>query len=244
MNPVVVRSTVPPSDLRSAGSLLGRQRVVGVGGAERDHHARVELEDRSVDHGGRLPPLLEELHEPVGIAAPPCSSYNDGAARSRGSLRTPLEEIVAISHPAGSSVVWIVNQYAGSPRHGMEYRHYYLARGLTQRGHRWSSCRAAARICSRAPPEVSRPFTLEEHRRRDVLLGRGTARTSVRSASGASLNMAAFALRLERLPIASAAARPTRSWCRRPRCSRCRSLPAGRGDSARGWSSRCATSGR
>jgi glycosyltransferase involved in cell wall biosynthesis len=31
-------------------------------------------------------------------------------------------------------VVWIVNQYAGSPAHGMEYRHYELGRELTKQG--------------------------------------------------------------------------------------------------------------
>jgi glycosyltransferase involved in cell wall biosynthesis len=29
----------------------------------------------------------------------------------------------------------IINQYAGSPHHGMEYRHYYLAKELTAKGH-------------------------------------------------------------------------------------------------------------
>lgn len=33
------------------------------------------------------------------------------------------------------SSVWIINQYAGSPYHGMEYRHYYLAKALIQKGY-------------------------------------------------------------------------------------------------------------
>jgi glycosyltransferase involved in cell wall biosynthesis len=32
--------------------------------------------------------------------------------------------------------VWIVNQYAGSPKHGMEYRHYYLAQEFVNKGYR------------------------------------------------------------------------------------------------------------
>jgi hypothetical protein len=32
--------------------------------------------------------------------------------------------------------IWIVNQYTGSPIHGMEYRHYYIASELVRQGHR------------------------------------------------------------------------------------------------------------
>lgn len=31
--------------------------------------------------------------------------------------------------------IWIINQYAGSLHHGMEYRHYYLARSLQEKGY-------------------------------------------------------------------------------------------------------------
>jgi glycosyltransferase involved in cell wall biosynthesis len=34
-----------------------------------------------------------------------------------------------------SKVVWIINQYAGSPKHGMEFRHFYIARELVSQGH-------------------------------------------------------------------------------------------------------------
>jgi glycosyltransferase involved in cell wall biosynthesis len=113
---------------------------------------------------------------------------------------TLREEVVAISYPAGSSVVWIVNQYAGSPRHGMEYRHYHLARGLVERGHRVVVVSGSRSHLFTQPPQVSRPFTLEPidgvtycwvavpHYERAISLAR-------------ILNMAAFALRLERLPI-------------------------------------------
>ena len=32
--------------------------------------------------------------------------------------------------------IWIINEYAGSPYHGMEFRHYYLGREFVRRGHK------------------------------------------------------------------------------------------------------------
>ena len=60
------------------------------------------------------------------------------------------------------SVVWIVNQYAGSPLHGMEYRHYHLARGLAARGHRVVVLSGSRSHLFTRAPRVSRPFTLRE----------------------------------------------------------------------------------
>ena len=31
--------------------------------------------------------------------------------------------------------IWIINEYAGSPYHGMEFRHYYLGKELVKLGH-------------------------------------------------------------------------------------------------------------
>ncbi len=31
--------------------------------------------------------------------------------------------------------IWIINEYAGSPYHGMEFRHYYIGKELNKRGH-------------------------------------------------------------------------------------------------------------
>jgi glycosyltransferase involved in cell wall biosynthesis len=45
---------------------------------------------------------------------------------------TPLVGEGAESSPL---VIWFVNQYAGSPVHGMEFRHYELGRALAARGH-------------------------------------------------------------------------------------------------------------
>ena len=97
------------------------------------------------------------------------------------------------------SVVWIVNQYTGSPRHGMEYRHYYLARQMAERGHRVVVISGSRSHLFTQPPQVSRRFTLE------LIDGVTYVWVSLpryeRAISLARvLNMAAFALRLERLP--------------------------------------------
>jgi len=124
------------------------------------------------------------------------------AARGQGSRPSPPhEEVVAISHPSGSSVVWIVNQYAGSPRHGMEYRHYYLARALAGRGHRVVVITGTRSHLFTRPPEVSRPFTLETIDGVTYCWVAGP-RYERAISLGRIINMVAFALRLERLPVA------------------------------------------
>jgi glycosyltransferase involved in cell wall biosynthesis len=98
-------------------------------------------------------------------------------------------------------VVWIVNQYAGSPRHGMEYRHYYLARALAARGHRVVVISGTRSHLFTRPPEVSRPFTLETIDGVTYCWVAGP-RYERAISLGRILNMVAFALRLERLPVA------------------------------------------
>ena len=34
--------------------------------------------------------------------------------------------------------IWIINEYAGSPKHGMEFRHYYLGTEFIKLGHKVS----------------------------------------------------------------------------------------------------------
>ncbi len=56
---------------------------------------------------------------------------------SRPEYEAPMPP--AQSHPrdkGGTPVVWFVNQYAGSPQHGMEFRHYELGRQLVELGAR------------------------------------------------------------------------------------------------------------
>jgi glycosyltransferase involved in cell wall biosynthesis len=96
-------------------------------------------------------------------------------------------------------VVWIVNQYAGSPRHGMEYRHYYLAQGLADRSHYPIVISGSRSHLFTRPPDVSRAFTLETVA--DVRYCWVAVPGYQRAISvGRVLNMVAFAAALERLP--------------------------------------------
>ncbi len=98
------------------------------------------------------------------------------------------------------SGVWIVNQYAGSPRHGMEYRHYHLAKALAAKGHRVVVITGTQSHLFTRPPEVSRPFTLETIDGVTYCWVAGP-RYERAISLGRILNMVAFALRLERLPV-------------------------------------------
>jgi glycosyltransferase involved in cell wall biosynthesis len=96
--------------------------------------------------------------------------------------------------------LWMVNQYAGSPRHGMEYRHYHLARALTEQGHSVVVVSGSRSHLFTRPPQVRRRFTIE------VIDGVTYCWVPVpryqRAISvGRVLNMAAFALQLVRLPV-------------------------------------------
>jgi glycosyltransferase involved in cell wall biosynthesis len=98
-----------------------------------------------------------------------------------------------------SPTIWMINQYAGSPRHGMEYRHYHLARALAERGHRVVVVSGSHSHLFTRPPRVSRPFT------RQVIDGVtycwvAVPRYGPAISLGRVLNMAAFAAALEALP--------------------------------------------
>ena len=95
--------------------------------------------------------------------------------------------------------IWMINQYAGSPWHGMEYRHYHLARALAERGHRVVVVSGSHSHLFTRPPRVSRPFT------RQVIDGVtycwvAVPRYGPAISLGRVLNMAAFAAALEALP--------------------------------------------
>jgi glycosyltransferase involved in cell wall biosynthesis len=101
--------------------------------------------------------------------------------------------------PGASPTIWVINQYAGSPWHGMEYRHYHLARGLAERGHRVVVVSGSHSHLFTRPPRVSRLFT------RQVIDGVSYCWVAVPRygpaiSLGRVLNMAAFAAALEALP--------------------------------------------
>jgi len=55
----------------------------------------------------------------------------------------------------------IINQYIGSPYHGMEYRHYYLAKNLVSKGYRVTLVSASYSHLFSTPPKVKSLFTKE-----------------------------------------------------------------------------------
>jgi glycosyltransferase involved in cell wall biosynthesis len=55
-----------------------------------------------------------------------------------------------------SKVIWIINHYAGSRVHGMEYRHYYLAQQFARMGHKPAIiCASFHHLLTKLPDESS-----------------------------------------------------------------------------------------
>lgn len=52
----------------------------------------------------------------------------------------------------------IINQYIGSPEHGMEYRHYYLAKNLQKSGYNVTLISSSYSHLFSTPPNVKKPF--------------------------------------------------------------------------------------
>jgi len=102
--------------------------------------------------------------------------------------------------PKASAVIWMINQYAGSPRHGMEYRHYYLARALSEQGHTVVVVSGTRSHLFTQPPRVRKRYTSE------VIDGVTYCWVAVPDYERAIsvrrvFNMAVFALRLTRVPV-------------------------------------------
>lgn len=58
--------------------------------------------------------------------------------------------------------IWIINEYAGSPYHGMEYRHYYMAKHLLQPGVTTTIITASYSHLFHQKPELSGQFTFQK----------------------------------------------------------------------------------
>ncbi len=57
--------------------------------------------------------------------------------------------------------IWIINQYAGSPKHGMNFRSYYIARELVKNGYEVTIFSGSYSHLFKNPPKVDSNFTKE-----------------------------------------------------------------------------------
>ncbi|GIV30022.1 MAG: glycosyltransferase WbuB [Bacteroidia bacterium] len=57
--------------------------------------------------------------------------------------------------------IWIINEYAGSPYHGMEFRHYYLAKELIKLGYNVTIISASHSHLFKKLPKVKNTFTIQ-----------------------------------------------------------------------------------
>ena len=58
--------------------------------------------------------------------------------------------------------ILIVNQYCGSPVHGMEYRHYFLGSEFVKMGHKVQVLSGSYSHLFTASPEIKDEFTKEK----------------------------------------------------------------------------------
>ena len=58
--------------------------------------------------------------------------------------------------------IWIINQYVGSPTHGMEYRHYYLAKEFIKKGYAVTIISGSYSHLFKTLPIITGHFTFEE----------------------------------------------------------------------------------
>lgn len=57
--------------------------------------------------------------------------------------------------------IWIINEYAGSPYHGMEFRHYYLAKSLIKLGYHVTIISASYSHLFKNFPKIKKRYTFE-----------------------------------------------------------------------------------
>ena len=61
-----------------------------------------------------------------------------------------------------NKTIWIINQYAGSPLHGMEFRHYYLAKELDRLGCKVNIISGTFSHLYKKTPSATEEFTIED----------------------------------------------------------------------------------
>ena len=61
-----------------------------------------------------------------------------------------------------SKTIWLINDYAGSAYHGMEFRNYYFAKELVKRGHKVTIVTASYMHLFKKLPETKGNYTFEE----------------------------------------------------------------------------------
>ena len=67
--------------------------------------------------------------------------------------------------------ILLINHYAGSPSHGMEYRPFYLARRMGGDGHEVMIVAASLSHVRTVPPATPRELYGREHRERSTTSG-------------------------------------------------------------------------
>jgi glycosyltransferase involved in cell wall biosynthesis len=129
----------------------------------------------------------------AGAAALPCQhhgpEYPALVPPAQGSPR----------HDERTPVVWFVNQYAGSPHHGMEFRHYELGRQLVELGARVVVISGSYSHLFAHQPAVRATYQLEEVDGLTYCWVRVPPYSRAMSV-GRVRNMVVFMLRLFRLP--------------------------------------------
>ena len=60
-----------------------------------------------------------------------------------------------------SKNIWIINQYASTPKSGMGGRHYYLAKEMAEQGHKVYLISASYTHLLRSPPQFGETFRVE-----------------------------------------------------------------------------------
>ena len=99
-----------------------------------------------------------------------------------------------------AKTIWIVNQYAGSPIHGMEFRHYYLAKEFVKAGHNVFIISGSYSHLFKQQPEIKGNFTFENIQGINycwVKIPSYEKSTSI----GRFMNMLKFMVQLKKIPL-------------------------------------------